>query len=87
MKQCVLGTDANKDEYHVIQAETLTLKETIKTPIAILKVGEQRQVRLDLEFPDAPVTFTLIEGSGPVYLHGQDLLGTSDLFKCIFQMK
>lgn len=42
-------------------------------PIAILKVGETRSVQTVLEFPDAPVTFKLVEGSGPVYIHGQQI--------------
>lgn len=51
-------------------------REPIKIPIAVLKVGESRCVRTDLEFPDAPVTFKLIEGSGPVHIHGQHMPGT-----------
>lgn len=39
----------------------MSLQDQIKIPVAILKVGETRQARLDLEFPDAPVTFTLIQ--------------------------
>lgn len=46
---------------------------SVKIPIAILKVGETRQVRLDLDFPDAPVKFTLTKGTGPVHIHGQDI--------------
>lgn len=45
----------------------------MKIPIAVLKVGELRVIQSDLEFPDGPVKFTLIEGSGPVYIHGQIL--------------
>lgn len=26
---------------------------------------------MQLEFPDPPVTFKLIEGTGPVHIHGQ----------------
>ena len=54
----------------------MSVKDTIKIPIAVLKVGESRHVRLDIEFLDCPVTFTLTEGTGPVYIHGQHLLGT-----------
>lgn len=53
----------------------MSLLEPIKIPIAVLKVGETRLVQPNLEFPDGPVTFTLIEGSGPVYIHGQHLPG------------
>lgn len=36
-----------------------------------MKVGECRAVQLNLEFPESPVTFKLIEGNGPVYIHCQ----------------
>lgn len=54
----------------------MSQRDAVKIPIAVLKVGETRSVRTDLEFPDAPVTFKLIEGSGPVHIHGQHLPGT-----------
>ncbi|OWR52068.1 nucleoplasmin-like protein isoform X1 [Danaus plexippus] len=75
IRQALLGPDAKPDELNVVQVETMCLQESIKIPVAILKVGETRQARLDIEFPDAPVTFTLIQGSGPVHLIGQHLLG------------
>lgn len=49
------------------------MKSTIKTPIAVLKVGESRVAQPKLEFPCGPVTFTLIEGNGPVYIHAQQV--------------
>lgn len=39
--------------------ETLSTNETVKIPIAVLKVGESRVVQPELEFPYGPVTFTL----------------------------
>lgn len=39
----------------------MCLQDSIKIPVAILKVGETRHARLDIEFPDAPVTFTLVQ--------------------------
>lgn len=42
----------------------------------MLKAGEVRSVQSNLEFPDGPVTFKLIEGNGPVYIHGQQLPNT-----------
>lgn len=53
-------------------------RETVKIPVAVLKVGETRQIRVDLEFPDPPIVFKLIEGAGPVYIHGQHLSGIID---------
>jgi len=45
----------------MFQVETMSMRDTVKIPVAVLKAGETRQVRLDLEFPDAPVTFTLVQ--------------------------
>lgn len=39
----------------------MSLQETVKIPVAVLKAGETRHARLDIEFPDAPVAFTLIQ--------------------------
>lgn len=60
---------------HVLfaQVEALSANEVVKIPIAVLKVGESRVVQPELEFPYGPVTFTLIEGNGPVYIHGQQV--------------
>lgn len=76
IKQCILGHEAGADEFNVVEVETMTIRDTLRIPIAVLKVGEARQCRLDLEFSDSPVTFTLVEGKGPVYIHGQHLLGS-----------
>lgn len=76
IKQCILGHEAAADEFNVVQVETMTIRDTLRIPIAVLKVGETRQCRMDLEFSDAPVTFTLVEGKGPVHIHGQHLLGS-----------
>lgn len=61
------------------QVETMSLRDTVKIPIAVLKVGETRSVLTDLEFPDAPVIFKLIEGNGPVHIHGQHRPDSYDL--------
>lgn len=60
----------------------MSLRDPIKIPIAVLKVGETRSVRTDLEFPEAPVTFKLIQGNGPVHIHGNGL--DHILFKNIY---
>ncbi|KAM3956504.1 nucleoplasmin-like protein isoform 2-T2 [Aphomia sociella] len=75
IRQALLGPDAKSDELNVVQVETMSLQDSVKIPVAVLKAGETRHARLDIEFPDAPVTFTLIQGSGPVHLIGQHLLG------------
>lgn len=36
----------------------------------MLKIGEQRVVQSNLEFPEGPVTFRLISGNGPVIISG-----------------
>lgn len=76
IRQILLGREAKEGEYNVVQVETMSQRDAIKIPIAVLRVGETRFVSADLEFPDAPVTFKLIEGSGPVHIHGQHLPGT-----------
>lgn len=55
------------------QVEALSSNEAVKIPIAVLKVGESRVVQPEIEFPYGPVTFTLVEGNGPVYIHGQQV--------------
>jgi len=75
IKQILLGHEAKENEFNVVEVEAMSLRDPIKIPIAVLKVGETRSVRTDLEFPEAPVTFKLIEGNGPVHIHGQHLPG------------
>lgn len=53
--------------------EAQTASDSVKIPIAVLKVGESRVVQPELEFPFGPVTFTLIDGDGPIYIHGQQV--------------
>lgn len=50
--------------------EAPSVNGLIKIPIAVLKIGEQRVVQSNLEFPEGPITFKLIEGSGPVVITG-----------------
>ncbi|KAL4711588.1 hypothetical protein ACJJTC_003605 [Scirpophaga incertulas] len=75
IRQALLGPEAKNDELNVVQVDTMSLLESIKIPIAVLKAGETRHARLDIEFPDAPITFTLIQGAGPVHLIGQYMVG------------
>ncbi|XP_037052512.1 nucleoplasmin-like protein [Bradysia coprophila] len=70
VKQILLGQNAPVDEYNVIEVKTTSANGPVQIPIAVLKAGEARTSIVNLEFPEAPVTFTLIEGSGPVYIHG-----------------
>ncbi|KAG4067696.1 hypothetical protein HA402_005468 [Bradysia odoriphaga] len=70
VKQILLGQTAQVGEYNVIEVKTSSANGPIQIPIAVLKAGETRSSIINLEFPEAPVTFTLIEGSGPVYIHG-----------------
>lgn len=74
VKRALLGPEAADGEMNVIEAETMSMQEMVKLPIAVLKVGEERQVNLgELEFFDPPVTFRLIQGKGPVHILGQHL--------------
>lgn len=53
--------------------------ESVKLPVAVLKSGETRVLQTTLEFPDAPVTFKLVSGNGPVYIHGSQIPGNYDV--------
>jgi len=78
IKQALLGPDAKDGEMNVVQVEAMTWKESIKIPVACLKAGgPNSQVILDLSFPDPPVTFSLIQGSGPVHIIGHHLIGSA----------
>ncbi|XP_059612208.1 nucleoplasmin-like protein [Phlebotomus argentipes] len=74
VKQMLLGHEAKEGEYNVVEAATQTMEDVIKIPIAVLKVGEARNVCMQLEFV-APVIFTLVKGAGPVHIHGHHLIG------------
>lgn len=52
------------------QVEAPSVNGPVKIPIAVLKIGEQRVVQSNLEFPEGPVTFKLISGNGPVIITG-----------------
>lgn len=39
----------------------------------MLKAGETRACNPDVEFYETSVTFKLIKGNGPVYIHGQNI--------------
>ncbi|XP_017131587.1 nucleoplasmin-like protein [Drosophila elegans] len=75
IKQISLGPDAKTGEFNVVQAETNINedgeKKTVKIPIAVLKVGETRSLRPNVEFPNGSVTFKLVQGTGPVYVCGK----------------
>jgi len=71
IKQILLGAEAKDDEFNVV--EVYTVKDSLRIPIAVLKAGETRAVNPDVEFFDTSVTFKLIKGNGPVYIHGQNL--------------
>ncbi|CAD7084100.1 unnamed protein product [Hermetia illucens] len=53
--------------------EVQTVKDSLRIPLAVLKAGETRAVNPDVEFYDTSVSFKLIQGNGPVYIHGQNL--------------
>lgn len=57
----------------------MSLRDSVKIPIAVLKAGETRSILTNLEFPDAPVIFKLTEGSGPVHILGQHLPTSYDI--------
>ncbi|GLG98662.1 nucleoplasmin-like protein ANO39 isoform X1, partial [Gryllus bimaculatus] len=70
VRQAVLGAKAKPDELNIVEVSVMGFNKNMKIPVIRLKIGEQTQCRLDLTFPDPPVTFTLVEGSGPVHICG-----------------
>ncbi|XP_023019883.1 nucleoplasmin isoform X2 [Leptinotarsa decemlineata] len=77
IKQALLGPEAAEGEVNVVQVEAMTWKDSVKIPVATLKAGSpNNQVLLDLSFPDPPVTFSLIQGNGPLHLIGHHLIGS-----------
>ncbi|GAB0097752.1 Nucleoplasmin-like protein [Sergentomyia squamirostris] len=74
VKQVLLDHTAKENEYNVIEVTSPTSQDDVKIPIAVLKAGETRSISMELEFPDAPVTFKLVKGTGPVHIHGHHLI-------------
>lgn len=77
IKQCLLGHDAKPDEFNVVEVTAPGIEQEgkVKVPIAVLKVGDTQAMRSDLEFPNGPVTFKLVSGSGPVHIVGLQYIG------------
>ncbi|XP_017141671.1 nucleoplasmin-like protein [Drosophila miranda] len=71
IKQILLGAEAKDNEFNVVEVNTV--KDSVQIPIAVLKAGETRAVNPDVEFYESKVTFKLIKGSGPVYIHGHNI--------------
>ncbi|XP_059612206.1 nucleoplasmin-like protein [Phlebotomus argentipes] len=74
IKQVLLGYEAKEGEYNVVEVTSPTSQDDVKIPLAVLKVGETRSISMEMEFPDAPITFKLVQGSGPVHIHGHHLI-------------
>lgn len=60
----------------MVEVEAMGYKSDVRYPITVLKGGSQHQSLLDLLFPDPPVTFKLIKGSGPIHLLGNHSVGS-----------
>lgn len=78
IRQALLGPEAKEGEVNVVQVEAMTWKDSITIPVASLTAGPNgsSQCLLDLSFPDPPVTFSLLQGSGPVHIIGHHLIGS-----------
>ncbi|GLV32292.1 Nucleoplasmin [Carabus blaptoides fortunei] len=78
IRQALLGPEAKDGEVNVVQVEAMTWKDSITIPVATLSAGANgtSQCLLDLSFPDPPVTFSLLQGSGPVHIIGHHLIGS-----------
>lgn len=62
-----------------VSSDAPATQTQVKVPVAVLKAGEIRSIQTVLEFPDMPVVFKLVEGSGPVYIHGLQVPGNYEL--------
>jgi hypothetical protein len=80
LKNAILGTSAVKGERNLIQIETKNFeKKDLKQPFLSLTLGQKDMCALDVSFGhEVPVTFRLVEGSGPVALGGQQLVEYPD---------
>ncbi|XP_050534225.1 nucleoplasmin-like protein isoform X2 [Daktulosphaira vitifoliae] len=79
VKQAVLGPEVPDGDVNVIEVEAMGYKSDIKFPVVVLKGGAGlSQCVLDLLFPDPPVTFKLVKGSGPIHLLGNHSVGTGE---------
>lgn len=76
LRQVLLAHTAKAGEFNVLEVDAPSTAGRMRIPIAILKAGkagEQTVMQTNLEFPKGPVTFRLVEGTGPVHLMGQHL--------------
>lgn len=79
VKQALLGAEAKEGEVNVVEVEAMGYRADVKFPIAVLKAGTgSHQSVLDVLFPDPPVTFKLVKGSGPVHLIGNHSIGSGE---------
>jgi hypothetical protein len=62
-------------EEQIVQVETCGTTGEMQMPIARLQRGLIDNVSPNLKFSDAPVTLTLIKGSGPVHVIGTHASG------------
>ncbi|OAF71962.1 hypothetical protein A3Q56_00253 [Intoshia linei] len=74
-KTFCLGVNAAKGERNIIQVETTTMEnEPVQINICSLTLGLNDYASVELTFPsDKSVTFSLISGSGPVHIAGQEM--------------
>jgi len=76
LKSVTLGKEAKAGERNIVEIETKSFNgETLNLPVASLELGKTENFSLDLELTnEIPVTFRLIEGSGPVHILAQHLV-------------
>lgn len=79
LKQALL-LNGKEGQVNVVEAKTAGYKDEIVIPILALEAGKQSHVAMDLSFPDPPVTFKLIEGSGPVHIIGVHAISTHEQY-------
>ncbi|XP_014272198.1 mitotic apparatus protein p62 [Halyomorpha halys] len=70
IKHIMVEGDRQDIDLNIVEIEVIGYKEQpIKFPVAIM-VGKRTLMKLNLFFPNPPIIFNLVRGSGPVHLLG-----------------
>lgn len=78
VKHVVVEGETRGCDLNVVEIEAIGYKEQpIKFPVTIM-VGKRAIMQLNLFFPNPPITFHLVRGSGPVHLLGNHTVNNPD---------
>ncbi|CAH1404957.1 unnamed protein product [Nezara viridula] len=78
VKHIVVEEETRNHDLNVVEIEAIGYKEQpIKFPVTLM-VGKCTMMQLNLFFPNPPITFHLVRGSGPVHLLGNHTVNSPD---------